>query len=216
MRYISNSKKGIARDRNQDRILIVECDAFYLFTLFDGVSSYPNSYKFINEFKKEIRKKKYDIDSNGTNLDKLLHDINKQIIKKGVKGKSTLTGLFYSRLNKTVKFINIGDSRIYSFSNQFIEQITEDDSLIGRKNVLTKCLGCDILQITDFKLVKIKNSENYLMCSDGFYKLMDENLKEYFLTFRFKNIQNIKKKLSQLQRRKNLDDSSYILIKDEV
>lgn len=44
LKYISNSKKGIERDKNQDRFFILENENYSLFIIFDGVSSSSFSY----------------------------------------------------------------------------------------------------------------------------------------------------------------------------
>ncbi len=148
-------------------------------------------------------------------MDKLFYDVNSEMIGLRISGKSTISALFFSKINETAKYINIGDTRIYVFTNQFLEQITIDDSLIGLENIITKCLGND-LAIEDFQPKNIEKHYNYLLCTDGFYKIMEEELKDYFNTLNFKNLTNIKKKITYLQRRKNRDDSSYILIKNEI
>jgi len=216
LKCIYNSKKGIKREKNQDRILIIEKDNYYLFMIFDGVSSNPFSYLFINEFKKLFKSKIKKVQISETNLSKILYEVHNDVLNSGVKGMSTISILFFNKLNKNINFINIGDSRIYIFTNQFLEKITQDDSLLGRKNIITKYLGLESLNLNDFKTKNIDFSSNFLICTDGFYGLMENNLKEYFEVFNFKNIKNIKKKLTTLQRRKNKDDSSYIIIKNEI
>jgi serine/threonine protein phosphatase PrpC len=216
IKYISSSKKGLSRDKNQDRILAIEHDYYYLFALFDGVSSLPMSYLFAEKFKKIIEGKIDLIDNQGNNLDKLFYEVNKEVVDLGIYGKSTISALFYSKLNDIVKYINIGDTRIYVFNNQFLEKITVDDSLEGSANVLTKCLGSKSLTIKDFELKEINNQYNFLLCTDGFYKLMEDNLKEYFNVLHYRKFPNIKRKIANLQKGKNRDDSSYILIKNEI
>jgi serine/threonine protein phosphatase PrpC len=216
LKYLSNSKKGLNRDRNQDRILIIENEIYCLFAIFDGVSSRPCSYKFINEFKRLFKTRIQQIKISETNLPQLLYDIHYDTLNLKFDGMSTMSVLFFNKLNKNVNFINIGDSRIYKFTNQFLEKITNDDSLPGRRNVITKCLGLESLALDDFKMHRINFNSNFLICSDGFYELLENNLKEYFETFNFKNYRNIEKKLAILQRRKNKDDSSYIIIKNEI
>jgi serine/threonine protein phosphatase PrpC len=216
LQYTCNSKKGIEREKNQDRILVIEKDSCYLFMIFDGVSSHPFSYLFINEYKKIVRSKFDKLNIVDNNLDKILYEAHKEVLNFGINGMSTLSVLFFNKFANCVKYINIGDSRIYGFTNQFLEKLTTDDSLPGRENIITRCLGIETLSLLDFKMIEIELGYNYLMCSDGFYKLMEENLKEYFTTINFKNFRNIKKKISFLQRRKNRDDSSYIIIKDEI
>lgn len=216
LKYLSNSKKGIEREKNQDRILIIEKDSYYLFIIFDGVSSYPFSYLFINEYKKNVRSKSEKLEITSNNLDKLLYEANKEVLNSGISGMSTISALFFRKLENQVKFINIGDSRIYIFTNQFLEKITTDDSLPGRENIITKCLGMETLSLEDFNVSDVDFGYNYLICTDGFYKLMEENIKAYFETINFRYIRNTEKKISILQKRKNRDDSSYIIIKNEI
>lgn len=216
LKYIGNSKKGINRDRNQDRLLIIEKEEYYLFIVFDGVSSYPHSYRFINEFKKELRLRLKNFQTSKSDLSQLLYDSHNNVLNLGTGGMSTFSVLFFNNLTSKVNFINIGDSRIYIYTNQFLEKFTIDDSLEGRKNVITKCLGIKSLSLSDFEMNKINPKCNFLMCTDGFYGLMENNLKQYFEIFNFKSFKKIEKKLSVLQRRMNLDDSSYIIVKNEI
>lgn len=216
LKYISWSKKGLNREKNQDKILIIDNPDYYLFLVFDGVSSIPESHVFIHLFTKQLKLNLQGLISTGKNLDEVFFSTHNQVLKNRIEGKSTLSVLFYTKLTKKAFYINIGDSRIYQFSNQFIEKITIDDSFKGKANILTKCLGLSDLCLEDFKPKAVVPDSNFLLCTDGFYKLMLGDLKEYFKTYNFKHIKNIKKKLSILQRRKNNDDSSYILIKNEI
>jgi serine/threonine protein phosphatase PrpC len=216
IKFLSTSKKGIARERNQDRILALEKEDFYFFALFDGVSSYTKSYELIEEFKKRLRFKIDNTDSTGSNIEVILCDINKEISNIDIPGASTLSALFLSKENNLAKFINVGDTRIYIFNNQFIEQVTQDDVLDIGSNIITKYLGDGELTVDDFRPQQLDNNYNFLLCTDGFYKLMENNLKEYFNALNFKRFKNIKKKISYLQRKENRDDSSYIIIKNEV
>jgi serine/threonine protein phosphatase PrpC len=217
LKYVSNSKKGLKRDRNQDKILIVDKDQYYLFFVFDGVSSLSTSHIFISQYTKKLKSKLDDLSPTGNNLGQVLFETHSQVLSDGGNsGMSTLSALFYNKVLNKAQYVNIGDSRIYQFTNQFIEKITDDDSLSERSNILTKCLGLADLSLDDFMPKDIVSEYNYLICTDGFYKLMLDNLKVYFEAYNFKNFRNIEKKLSLLQRRKNNDDSSYILIKNEI
>lgn len=216
LKYLSHSRKGTQREKNQDRILIIEKSDYYLFLIFDGVSSQSDSYLFINNFKKTLRANLDRIRPDGKNLDDIFFESHSQVLNAEFNGMSTLAGLFYSKSEKTAKYISIGDSRLYIFTNQFLEKITEDDSLKYQPNVLTKCLGIQGLSKEDFKPKDIEKKYNFLLCTDGFYSLMSNNLKEFFYAYNFKKLGNIERKLSSLQNRKNKDDSSYILIKHEI
>jgi serine/threonine protein phosphatase PrpC len=216
LKYLSHSVKGLQRKKNQDRVLIIEKSDYYLFLIFDGVSSLSDSYLFIDRYKRTLRNKLNRITPDGKNLTDILFESHCEVLKNEFVGMSTLAGLFYSKLEDKAKYINIGDSRLYIFTNQFLEKITEDHSLSAQPNVLTKCLGIKDLSIEDFELKEIEKDYNFLLCTDGFYHLMSKNLKEFFNAYNFKKLGNIEKKLSSLQYRKNKDDSSYILIKHEI
>lgn len=216
IKILSTSKKGLARERNQDRILAIEKKNFYFFALFDGVSSYSNSYKLIEEFRKRLQSKINSIDSSGNNLEIVFYEINREISNINITGASTISALFLSKEIDIVKYMNVGDTRIYIFNNQFIEQVTKDDTLDIGSNIITKYLGDSQLTIDDFKTHHLDSNYNFLLCTDGFYKLMEENLKEYFNALNFKYFKNTKKRISYLQRKENKDDSSYIIIKNEV
>jgi len=216
IKFLSTSKKGLARERNQDRILALEKEKFYFFALFDGVSSYSRSYEFIEEYKKRLKSKIDIIDTSGNNLEIVFYEINKEISNLNIPGASTLSALFLSKETDMVKYVNVGDTRIYIFNNQFIEQVTEDDTLDSGSNIITKYLGDSELTIDDFKPHQLDNKYNFLLCTDGFYKLMEYNLKDYFNALNYKYFKNTKKRISYLQRKENRDDSSYIIIKNEV
>jgi len=216
LKYISYSKRGLKRNRNQDRVFIVDTELYSLFAVFDGVSSLSESYLFINHYIKKLKSNLNHLLPTGNNLGQVFFETHRQALIDNREGMSTLSVLFYSKIRNRTKYVNIGDSRIYQFSNQFIEKLTHDDALQGKSNALTKCLGLPDLSLNDFVPIEIGGKGNFLICTDGFYELMLGDLKEYFAACNFKNFGNIKKKFSILQRRKNYDDSTYILIKNEI
>jgi len=216
MKYIYNSIKGLKRDRNQDRILILDEPNFLLFAVFDGVSSNQHSYLYIEKIKRYIEENfsRY-LNETCFSLDKLFYDGAIYGQEKGCDGASTLTVLYISKQEKIAKYINIGDSRLYIFSNTFLEKVTVDDSY-QNKNIFTKYLGAENINLRDFETSHLDFDNNFLICSDGFYSVMHSYLKDFFTTINFKNMGNIGKKLEILQANKNIDDSTYILIKNEI
>lgn len=210
---LSNSIKGINRSHNQDDTLIIEDNKWLLFFLFDGVSSLKMSIDYIQICKDYINKnyKKYlqtDVDLSG-----LMYNMHKFTLKQGIRGLSTCSAVCLQKKGDKGYIFNIGDSRIYEYSNQYLEQLTEDDSLIGNKNVLTKCLGSLDMTMEDFVQKNIIFKYGLLLCSDGFYALMDKNKRKYFSILQYKRASNILKAFNRLQVNQNQDDSTYILIR---
>jgi len=87
--------------------------------------------------------------------------------------------------NGLVYYSSLGDSRIYKISDEAIEQITKDNSLVQqmvdsniiteneakihpKKNVITKALGTnDELQPEIYEPFKLKLNDKLILCSDG-------------------------------------------------
>lgn len=213
--YISDSKGGLRREKNQDRILIIENEDYRLFIIFDGVSSYPESYLYIEKYITYLNENHTEfLAKQEAEPDKLLYNAYKSLIGSAIEGSTTISALFYNSSDDKAKYTNIGDSRIYIFSKQYIEKITVDDNLPEMPNVLTRCLGPNYLSFEDFSIQEIEKEHNFLLCTDGFYAMMEEDLYQYLNTINKKDLNEIKIQLSLLQRDKNYDDSSYILIKN--
>lgn len=213
--YISNSIKGEKRSKNQDDTLFINEDNYYLFFLFDGVSSSEYSYDFIQVCKRYINNNHHKYFTKEVKLDELLFDTHCYSIKEFDKkvGFSTCSAIFLNKKNLVSYFFNIGDSRIYEYSNQYLEQITRDDNLPGNSNYLTKSLGSSEIKKEDFKQEKINLNYGFLICSDGFYSLLERNKSLYFSILHFKKPQNIINSLKRIQTGINNDDSTFIIIR---
>jgi serine/threonine protein phosphatase PrpC len=212
IKYISFSQKGIKRDRNQDSIFVKENDNISLFILFDGVSSNPSSHLFVEKFKKILLLKYNLINRDGGNLSKLLFQVHSETLSSNIDGYSTMSAVCINRSENVLSFVNIGDSRIYIYTNQFIEKVSTDNSLVNNKNILTKYLGDSTLSKKDFDIKRIKFESHLLICSDGFYKVMEQNLKEFFRILNFDRFNNIKNSFESVLKNQN-DDTTYIIIK---
>lgn len=217
MDYISNSLKGVSRNKNQDRLFICVNNAFSLFMVLDGVSSYSDSDLYIENFldllKSRLKAEKID----KSELGAVLFQIHKELLAENTKGMSTLSLVFISHEHPKKFFsINIGDSPIYAISKQSLTKLTTDDVLNKHSNFLTKGLGMENLTSTDFKLIENNISEKILLCSDGFAKLLEDDKKEYFSIFQHKRLSTIKRKIELKQADKNEDDSTFILIENDI
>ncbi len=216
-KYISESVKGVERKINQDRIFIIENNRVSIFMLFDGVSSYPSSYRFIEKYVDILLSTTDENEIDKTNLSEILFETHSTILKMDVPGMSTLSLFCRNHSSKDKAYIiNIGDSGIYALTNRSFEKITRDDALPGHSNVLIRCLGMDSLEPEDFIGEEINIPPKILLCTDGFSNLMNENKQEYFRVFNFKRLGFIKRTISSLQKGQNADDASYVLIQNHV
>lgn len=96
-------------------------------------------------------------------------------------GTTIVAALFY---NNRVAVGHIGDSRLYRFRGNSLEQVTKDHSFVqelidkglytkeearssNRKNVVTRALGVGPSVEAEVQEFKVKSGDIYLMCSDG-------------------------------------------------
>ncbi|MGN0376068.1 MAG: PP2C family protein-serine/threonine phosphatase [Suilimivivens sp.] len=101
-----------------------------------------------------------------------------QILNKYAKSRETELGATVSVLllfRKHFLIAHLGDSRIYSFSGKNkIKQITRDHS--AGNSVLTKCMGSFSYQSPDIYTGRITGKTGFLLCSDGFYHYLQEDM----------------------------------------
>lgn len=217
--HIFGSFKGKNHSKNEDGRLILVSKNYTLYFIFDGVGSASNATEGIRNAKEFIKKNysKYYSQTNFS-LSLLMCDTNTYILDSTIDEAFTTYCAIYipHTRNDKIKFSNLGDSRIYIITNQFIEQITNDDKLISSRNIITRYLGLDSIKLNDFP-EKILESTNckILLCTDGFYTLMDENKERFFAIFNFSLLEKIKKAIRK-EIKQNTDDASYILVDHHV
>lgn len=95
---------------------------------------------------------------------------------------TTISGVLI--LDDIYMTVNIGDSRVYCIRNQELLQLTKDHSFVQRemdegrmteeeasvdkrKNILTRCIGIELVVEADFTFGKILPQDCFFFCSDG-------------------------------------------------
>ena len=215
-RYVEASIKGMEREQNKDRIFVQENEEDFLAILFDGVSSANEANEGIDVAIESINKNRYRLRSGHDkyHLADLMWDAHQAVIDSSISSPfTTYSAVFFPKASTNGTFSNLGDSRIYEVTPQYVKQLSTDDNLIHNKNVVTRYLGMLNLerhQIVEFALDA--KEKRVLLCSDGFYSILEQNLSRFHEVLNFKRSADITKALSQEIRRKNSDDSSYILI----
>jgi serine/threonine protein phosphatase PrpC len=210
------SIKGNDRTENEDNQLIIEDSFCKLFFLFDGVGGSANgkgaticAIDFINRnYQAYFLENDYD-------TKKLFFDTNSYVLNSGLKDALTTICCLIILLDGKRKFIisNVGDTRAYSFTFQTVRQVSTDDKLSLRSNVITKCIGMRDFKLSDVHKFNIQSDqENFLLCTDGFYSLFEENKLKFLNILNSENDLLISKKINAMVKGRNTDDASYIAI----
>jgi protein phosphatase len=113
-------------------------------------------------------------------------------------GSTIVVAVFYT--NK-ICIAHVGDSRLYRFRNDTLEQITEDHSMVQEllsrgfiteeearastnKNVVTRALGVDADVQPDISEQTLKEGDVYLLCSDGLTDVLsDAEIRELLIKY---------------------------------
>ncbi|HYC85364.1 MAG TPA: protein phosphatase 2C domain-containing protein [Chryseosolibacter sp.] len=211
---ISDSIKGTKSAENQDGVAIVKTSDYGLFFIFDGVGSARNSKFAVDASINFVNQNHQKFAEADTYLvEDLLLELNDHILSFEELESLTTFCLVYLdyKLNRC-KVCSLGDSRIYAFSNQYISQITKDDNLPG-SHMITKCLGMKSIKASDFKLQQLDIIGSFLLCTDGFYRLMEANKMRFFRILNYKNLGRTVNQLRKEVANNNSDDCTYIIIK---
>ncbi len=100
-------------------------------------------------------------------------------------GTTLCSVLFFK---KFIVYSHVGDSRIYRFRNNKLEQLTNDHMRIEsiksiscrepmslQRKVLTKAIGTSITVNPEVYYSKVKHGDLYMMSSDGLHELVDND-----------------------------------------
>lgn len=195
---------GKVRKNNQDAFGFND----YLFVVADGMGGHLGGEvasdlavkTLINAFESPGKLKRKKIKRNHSGLLNAVEHANHQIIQNAAEDSSlkgmgtTLCAVMLGvQENESPAFViaNIGDSRVYQFSNGNLKQTTQDHSLVAdlvragelteqeaarhpQRNVLTRALGIDAASKTDIYELAINDGDKYLLCSDGLFNELSE------------------------------------------
>lgn len=218
LKTIHDSFKGVNHARNEDKVLILDSSSYSIFVVFDGVGSAKSSLEGVDLAINFIKSNHKTILNNSRfALGELMEKTNDVLTNSKLREPyCTYTALLIPEDKSILPiYSSVGDSRLYGVNVNYLHQYTIDDSL--SEHVITKCLGMGYLTPEDFKETSIDVFENrFLMCTDGFYSLLESNISIFFHKLISKNIGRIKSDLKDLIYGHNADDCSYILIERNV
>lgn len=157
-------------------------------------------------------------------MDRLVFHMQEQIALHGAKaGVSAGTAMTVTVMReKTYLLWHLGDSRAYRIRigtkgapGKRIERLTADH--VSRKGKLTKCVGSFGFARPDFRLGTLCDGQGLLLCSDGFYRAVDEaELADVLGAGRLKEEEQAARRLREIGgaciRRGERDDLSAVYI----
>ena len=153
-------------------------------------------------------------------LDDHLHRINDAINRgctHGMEMGTTYTSVLIDHYLDTVLVAHVGDTRLYKIYDDRIETVTSDHSIVAeevrrgiiteeearfdsRSNQITNCIGAgETGRMYDFSIQKPDIECMYMLCSDGFRKMISgEEIQKRLAPSENKNSASIKKNLEYL------------------
>lgn len=210
---ISLSHVGLIRQNNEDAWAEI---SEFIYVLADGMGGHQAgeiaSNLAVNSLCDTVDKRISPLIKEGASLldiknelEESVRIVNNIVFQMG-KGDEELKGmgttlcclLFHS---KGLIYCHVGDSRIYRFRNNKLDQLTKDHSLVRElvdlgqlnerqatdfhyKNIITKAIGTESSVSPSVRITDIANNDIYFMCSDGLsdmitLKEMEAALREY-------------------------------------
>lgn len=202
MKICAKSDKGLVRLTNEDAYLFAKKDENnFIAFVCDGMGGHLGG-SFASNKTIEILKEEYDkLDCSNTtrNVGVWIFDViskannfvyNESLSNENLKGMgTTVTGVLM--YNNVLYYAHIGDSRIYIYNQNFIDQITTDHTYVNtlllngiitykqalkhpKRHVLTNALGIKKNVSVDIGQINLRNDDSLLICSDGLYNHLDK------------------------------------------
>ena len=212
---ISDSLKGYEREQNKDGSLVLEHETYFLAIIFDGVSSANRAKEGVTLAKEFIKKVHDNYTQDGTlRLADLVCATNDVLVASGIPTPyATISSICIPFHGKNATIVSLGDSRIYGITGQEMTQLTKDDNPPDDENVITKCLGMEELERIQVREKNIElEAKRLLLCTDGFYHVMEDRPELFHEVLNYQRLGNIKKRLRKELSGDNYDDASYVIV----
>lgn len=194
MKSVGMSKIGLVRKQNEDRFAITRTSCI----VTDGMGGYKGGALASTLAIDEIV---HFLESHSPIQQSTLIDAitcaNTSISRRAkeepaLKGMGT-TAVIASVVNKTLYWANVGDSRLYVYSNHQLEQITTDHSMVHQlyvdghlkkeellqhpqRNLLTRAVGVESTVKVDSGEISVQSGDRILLCSDGLTGYADDTI----------------------------------------
>lgn len=215
MKVISGffSDAGKSKGVNQDCAMTISAKYnkvnVYLGLVADGMGGYSFGEKASQIVSKQVIRwfeRKIDIQSNTDKIERQLDELAKQLNdviyeygqKNNIKIGTTISLLLI--YGNRYSLLNIGDTRIYMIKNN-IKQLSIDQSIYDenkKSGILTECIGITNNVEPYISSGKVKHNSTFVICSDGFYHMITNQIMNEYLKSNYKNEGEIKDKIKKL------------------
>ena len=187
----------IARYKDEDILFAAVCDGIGGLTGGEDASAFVISQtsRWFDEVYPDILRNGRNMLDARKSLDQHLHRINDAINicseKSGGMG-TTFTALLIDPYLDSVMIAHVGDTRLYKIYEDRAEIVTSDHSVVAeevrrgiiseesarfdkRQNQITNCIGAgEVNRMYDYMMQKPDTECLYMLCSDGFRKMVSE------------------------------------------
>lgn len=202
MKIIAKTDIGLVRATNEDTFTyIVKDENNFMAFVCDGMGghlggSYASSktVEILNDAYEKLDPSS-SIKNLGVWLFDTLQSANEYIYEQSLANENlkgmgtTVSGVIM--LNGEIYYAHIGDSRIYAYSKDNLQQVTTDHTYVNtlllnglitfkqaqkhpKRHVLTNALGIKRKVSVDIGQIRLKDDENLLICTDGVHNLLDD------------------------------------------
>jgi serine/threonine protein phosphatase PrpC len=198
MQWITSQAEHIGgRSEQQDRACILCCDDEYLLVLADGMGGHSGgalaAQAVIDTAKLLWQTQKHPTPHPDQFLSHFCEQANQAILQVGQKQDlephSTCVALYIQ--GQRAWFIHLGDSRLYHFRHNTLQQRTKDHSLVQmlvdlgrlkesemgshqRQACLLKGLGRAEQLEPDLNSLNLQENDYFLLCSDGLWEYISD------------------------------------------
>jgi protein phosphatase len=149
---------------------------------------------------------------------KVISSINSWLHQQGQNSGTKADGwitTFSSLIIKshTAHLLHVGDSRIYLYRNNELEQLTQDHSYQGGgESYLTRALGIERHFELDYKSLKVQVGDRFLLTTDGIHDTLNSKALSAFLGNKDDNLEAIATDMGKAALDAGSDDNISCLV----
>lgn len=201
MKITAKTDIGLVRQTNEDNYVFVKKDEHnYLAFVCDGMGGHLGGSFASSKTVEKIEEAFNNLDTTkpikniGVWLFETLQNINTVIYEQAISNENlkgmgtTVSGVVV--INDEMYYAHVGDSRIYTYNENDVQQITTDHTYVNtlllnglitfkqalkhpKRHVLTNALGIKKNASIDIGQIRLRDNEKILLCTDGLHNLLD-------------------------------------------